>query len=452
MRRATGRSVKPACSSLPFARNGSETGRRVVVDARSPGIVEIESGTLEVLGVQEDVGVMAAEVDVLESLEDFGDRAARESAARQLQVECRIDAPVLLDAVVVQVPQKADVRGEDQHVFALGMVAAHEELLYLAHVDARDISQLRMEALGAVDEVDVVEPVAVLVEKVEVVGRTAAVRAIEIARLAGHHLAGECPGVVELEPRVESRDAIVTAGKLAIGDQHAHVRFAEVALHADHSDGGAPAGIRIVRIESRARRPVVDGQHSQVPVAQFSGDASAEFGVDDAARKEEILRRRKIAVVLQKEGTLLREDHLEALVHRDLRIVGFHLAEIGIERDVQRERVVNHRLGVQPRAEVRLAAEGRHARVGLIQKVRPAESGIRNQLQIAPRRDVLQAGHLGQLRHEARYLLGDIRPEGILVVGGDAAVQPEAPGLHGLRGKAQAAEGNRHHGDVSLRA
>ena len=82
--------------------------------------------------------------------------------------------------------------------------------------------------------------------------------------------------------------------------------------------------------------------------------------------------------------------------------------------------------------------------------MRTAEGGIRNHLQIAPGRDVLQAGHLAELRHEARYLLGNIRPEGILVIGRDAAEQPETPGLHGLGGKAQAAEGNRHHGDVSL--
>ena len=43
------------------------------------------------------------------------------------------------------------------------MEAAHVELLSLAHVDARNVSQVRMEALGAVDEVDVVEPVPVLV-------------------------------------------------------------------------------------------------------------------------------------------------------------------------------------------------------------------------------------------------------------------------------------------------
>jgi hypothetical protein len=41
-----------------------------------------------------------------------------------------------------------------------------------------------MEAFGAVDEVNVVEPIAVLVEKVEVIGWTAALRAVELARLA----------------------------------------------------------------------------------------------------------------------------------------------------------------------------------------------------------------------------------------------------------------------------
>ena len=48
---------------------GRETWRRIVVDARSSRIVEIERGALEVLGVHEEIGVMTAEIDVLESLE-----------------------------------------------------------------------------------------------------------------------------------------------------------------------------------------------------------------------------------------------------------------------------------------------------------------------------------------------------------------------------------------------
>ena len=86
---------------------------------RFAGVGEIDGGALEVLGVEEDAGVVAAEVDVLEALEDVGEAGASERAPRHLNVECRIDAPILLNAVVVEVPQEVDVRGEDQHALAL---------------------------------------------------------------------------------------------------------------------------------------------------------------------------------------------------------------------------------------------------------------------------------------------------------------------------------------------
>src|ERR1035438_3393059 len=221
---------------------------------------------------------MSAEIDVLETLEDLRDSCPPVGAARHLQVEGRIDAPILLNAVVVQVPEEADVGAEGEDALALGMEAAHEELLGLAHVDARNVPQVSAESLGAVDEVGVVEPLAVLVEEVEVVGRAAALGAIEIASLAGHRLAGKCPGIVELEARIERGDAVVAAGELAIGEEHAEVRFAEFALHSDYADLGAAAVVGIGGIECGAGGAVVDGQHAEVPAAQLAGDAAAEFG------------------------------------------------------------------------------------------------------------------------------------------------------------------------------
>ena len=167
-------------------------------------------------------------------------------------------------------------------------------------------------------------------EKVEVVGRTAALGAIGTASLAGHRLAGEGPGIVELEARIERGDAIVTAGELAIGDQEAQVRFAEFALHADHADFGAAAVVGIGGIECRTGGAVVDGQHPDVPLAQFAGNAAAEFGIDDAARKEEVLRRCEIAIVFEKKRAFFGKNDFEALIDGDRRIVRFHLAEVGI--------------------------------------------------------------------------------------------------------------------------
>ena len=55
------------------------------------------------------------EAHVLEALEDVADPCPSEGAARHLNVECRTDTPILLNAVVVQVPHQADIRSEDQH-------------------------------------------------------------------------------------------------------------------------------------------------------------------------------------------------------------------------------------------------------------------------------------------------------------------------------------------------
>ena len=69
-------------------------------------------------------------------------------------------------------------------------------------------------------------------------------------------------------------------------------------------------------------------------------------------------------------------------------IVGFHLAEIGIDGDIEREAIVNDRLGVDAAAWIGAAAKGGNAVGRVVQEVRTAEGDVGDELQIAAGRDV----------------------------------------------------------------
>src|SRR5262249_33034842 len=159
---------------------------------------------------------------------------------------------------------------------------------------------------------------------------------------------GESPVVIEFDAGIEGLDAVVAAGELTVGEQDADVGlFGEVALHADDADFGTVVVMRVAGIERLAGGAIVDGQYSEIPSSQSAGEARAEFGIDDAPRKEQVLRSGEVGVVFQEEGALLGKLDFEALVDGYLRVVGFHLAEIGVEGDVERERIVQHSLGVE---------------------------------------------------------------------------------------------------------
>src|SRR6266849_4909818 len=73
----------------------------------------------------------------------------------------------------------------------------------------------------------------------------------------------------------------------------------------------------------------------------------APFRVGNAAREDEIDRRLEIIRVLLEKGPRLGKENLEALVDRNLRLVGFDLAEVGIGGRVDDELIFEHHLGVQ---------------------------------------------------------------------------------------------------------
>ena len=70
------------------------------------------------------------------------------------------------------------------------------------------------------------------------------------------------------------------------------------------------------------------------------------MGIEDAAGKEELDGSLEEAGVLREERPLLGEVHLESLVDSHLRVVGFHLTEVGFPRAVERERAGQNDLGV----------------------------------------------------------------------------------------------------------
>ena len=53
--------------------------------------------------------------------------------------------------------------------------------------------------------------------------------------------------------------------------------------------------------------------------------------------------------ILLEERALLRKENFKALVHRNLGIVGFDLAEIRINGGVQHQAVFDHHFGIEPR-------------------------------------------------------------------------------------------------------
>ena len=153
---------------------------------------------------------------------------------------------------------------------------------------------------------------------------------------------------------------------------------------------------RIVGIDGMARRPIVDRQRPDRPSADLSGRARADLRIADPPREEQRDRRLEIAGVLQEERSLLGKEHFEALVDGDLRLVGFHLAEIGIDREVERHRIVRDDLRVDAGARGGIALEDRP-----VEEPRTSERPIGNELDVVSWRDALKTVPVRELVRES---------------------------------------------------
>src|SRR5262249_16118465 len=132
---------------------------------------------------------------------------------------------------------------------------------------------------------------------------------------------------------------------------------------------------------------VVNGQRANRPGTHFAGHARAELRVHDLPREKKIHRRHKKARVLDKEWPLFWKEDREALIDRDLWVVGLHLAEIWVEGHVKRKRIIGDKLGVNPRAMFEHILVGRIRPIRwLIQEMIPGQQTIGNELNVAPGR------------------------------------------------------------------
>src|ERR1700751_1084580 len=134
------------------------------------------------------------------------------------------------------------------------------------------------------------------------------------------------------------------------------------------------------------------------------------------ARENKIDRAREVIAVLKKEWALFRKEHREALIDGDLRLVRFNLAEIGIDRGVKHEAVVQDKFRIEADLGLqRLALERRMVRVPVIDIAEPAQQSVRNELNVAGRRNVLDARRCRGLVKSSLDAVRDTRPEQIFV-------------------------------------
>ena len=118
------------------------------------------------------------------------------------------------------------------------------------------------------------------------------------------------------------------------------------------------------------------------------------------------------------------------MVHSNLRIVGFYLAEIRIDGRVQGEGVTQDHLGVEPKAGVVLLEDLRDSPRRRVQKARSREEAIRNELYVSSRRDVADPLQVTTLTCPTRIpAVSDVRPRVKFIVALDEAPNDDAPGL-----------------------
>ncbi len=215
---------------------------------------------------------------------------------------------------------------------------------------------------------------------------------------------------------------------------------------------GALASQRIVVGHDQARGAVIGHERADRKAAESPGQASPELRIGNATGEEQIDGGGEVAGVLQEKRPLFREEDLEALADRNLRLVGFDLAEVGLGSKIEHQAVFEDELGIQ--ATIHFGAACSEARCGGIAQVeatKGAKEAIGNELHVAARRDLLQATQVCGLAGQPDDILRHPRPESLLEVAGDIALQQNAPGLHIGIGKSQALERHGDPNDVPLR-
>src|SRR5689334_12053519 len=120
----------------------------------------------------------------------------------------------------------------------------------------------------------------------------------------------------------------------------------ELALRAKGAIEGSLAMARLALRQHFSGRAIIGSQAAHAPSAQRSGQLDPKLRIHNAPRKEELFGEAEYGRVFQEEGASLRKDHLIALINLHLRIVGTDLAEVRIQRHIEREGVTDDSLCV----------------------------------------------------------------------------------------------------------
>src|SRR5215470_4662995 len=161
--------------------------------------------------------------------------------------------------------------------------------------------------------------------------------------------------------------------------------------------------------------------------------------------EQQINRSAEVVRVLDEERALLREEHLETLVDCHLRIVGFHLTEVGIRGDVQHQAIAKDEFRIQPDlASRRPVVKMWIGRIDSVQGAKRVEQTIRDQLDVSAWRNFRHSSRCGGAAETTFNLAGQSRPEIDFVLANDPAIENDSPLLVRQRRKAQAPERDGH--------
>ena len=348
-----------------MAGSGVEVGVAAVAEDDVPvDLAERGAANDEAAGVLGEVDVGGDRVAVLGSQRIGIEDQKRRDGGFAGKKEEGIDGGLVLDAVAGMIP--GDMAGSfeaealEAGVFGIPLVFG----MPLVVADVRDLDEpdLRGKVRGVV-LVDVVEGEGMALAGDFEPGsgsgaglRLGLVRRAENAGVeacagqglcsAFDDLAERGPLVVEAGGGVHAANAVKAAGELVVGVYGADAgAFADVLGDAAHGEESVFVVAGIAGVESLAGSAVVDGEDTDVGVVELAGDANAEFGVNDVAGVEEIDGRGEIIGVFEEKGAEFGEVDGVALVDRELGLVGFDLTEIGVNRGVDDDAVMQDGFG-----------------------------------------------------------------------------------------------------------
>jgi len=153
--------------------------------------------------------------------------------------------------------------------------------------------------------------------------------------------------LVKADGKVDAADAVPALAKFFIGVDRTDARsFAYIFRDAAHRDGGMLPVKRVARRDGLSWLAIVGHKESDIRMVDLSRDADAVLGMHNAARVDEINGRNKVVGVLKKERPQLGKINREALIDGELWLLGFDIAEVGIDGGVDNDAVLQDQLGL----------------------------------------------------------------------------------------------------------